>query len=155
MEKAVDLSRLFSGEHWFDPNPGPPTQGYALLAFLFAAVLGASLYLYFKKGKLFGEHRLLLNLASQASIVGIVLGGVGLVLVISRFLTVPYLSARGLVYLTLIALVGVVVYYAYYLLRVLPSKLVRYEAETLRRKYLPKPVSPVARPAKKKGKRRR
>ncbi|MBI2953270.1 MAG: hypothetical protein HYY30_03075 [Chloroflexi bacterium] len=151
----MDLSQLLSSEHWFNPNPGSPSIAYSVLAFVFAVVLGASIFLYVRKRHLFGEHSLRLKLAGQAAIIGAVLGAIGLALVFLRFFLVPYLSARFLVYATLIVLTGFVVYYAYYLLRVFPSKLVSYEAQSMRKRYMPKPSPATSRSAKKRSKKRR
>jgi amino acid transporter len=151
---GVDLSQLLSGEHWFEPNPGPPTLAYSALAFVFAVVLGAGLYLRFTKDKTFAEHRLKAKTAGRIATVAISVGAVGLIFVVLRYLSVPYLSARFFVYLAIIALVAAVVYYVYFLLRVLPSKLVAYEVQSARKKYMARPSPSSSRSAKKTKRRR-
>ena len=151
----MDLSRLLSTGHWFNPNPGPPSMAYSVLAFVFAVLLGAGIYVYINKKRLFGEHRLKARLANQIATLGIVLGFVGLVLVVCRYLLVPYLSARFLVYVVLIALVVAIVYYVYFLLHIYPSRLAVYEAEAIRRRYLPKQIVSSGRSLRKRAKKRR
>lgn len=151
----MDLTKLLNAEHWFNPNPGPPSLAYFALAFAFAMLLGASVYLYASRKRLFGGHRLKARVARQMAMVGAALSLVGLLLIVGRFLLVSYLSARALVYLVSIVLVIGAVYYAYYLLRVFPFRLIAYEAEAVRRKYSPKPSNPSGRCSKKRGKRRR
>jgi hypothetical protein len=91
----------------------------------------------------------------QMVTIGIATGAIGLILVILRYLSVTYLSARVLVYLTLMVLIGAVAYYAYYFTRVFPSRMVAYQANATRRKYMPKPVPAASRSSKKKSKRRK
>ncbi|MCL5265694.1 MAG: hypothetical protein M1343_11005 [Chloroflexi bacterium] len=151
----MDLSRLLNGEHWFDPNPGSPSAIYFILAFLFAVILGAGIYFYVSRQRLFKDHGLKLKLASQISTIGIALGFAGLALLVLRFLQVPYLSARALIYVVLLATLVAVVYYAYYFARVFPGQLATYDEQAMRRRYLAKPAPAAGRSAKKKKAKRR
>lgn len=152
----LEIELFFTAEHWFDPNPVPPSPYYVVFVFLFAVVLGASAYFYFSRGKLFKADALVSMLAPRLSLVGVAIGGLGVVFVLMRYLAVPYASARAWVYALAIAILVLAIYVGYLYRFAYPRAAAAYREQALKKRYMPKPgVVPSRRQHKKKGKRRR
>jgi len=160
---ALDLSLLFNPGHWFDVNPGAPSAYYwaLVLAFVILAVAGGVSYWYLRT-KRFGGHTLHARLAEVGGIAGLSVGLWALFLLLMRFLGVSVLSARVLLYVTILGVLGLGAYGVYYYLRLYPSRLAAYVREEERKRFLPtskskgRPVSSQsAASAKRKPKRKR
>lgn len=148
------LITLFSAEHLFDPNPGPPSVYYGIVGFFFAVIFGATLSTYLRYRQHPWGPPTLVKKVSRALVVGMILGGIGVILVIARFFTIPFLSMRIILYLWIITTLGLLGYAIYYVRRVYPTKKVAYQQAYARSRYMPKPA-PKPGGRKKKAKRRR
>jgi len=150
----IDWNKLSDPGHWLDPNPGAPSAYYYYLLLFFLLGLGACLYLYLyhAQKKLAGfpfQRQVVENIGTRGGIAF----AAGLVLLGLRLLEVPYLSARILLYLDLLALLALGAYLVYYLIA-------RYhidKAEYLARLQRQRPIAPRPRPrpAGERRKRRR
>ncbi len=159
----LDLSGLLNPSHWFDGNPGSPSPYYLILVVVFAllTVAGGVSYYYLRPGR-FRDHALRARLAEVVGVVSISLGLWGLFLLFMRYLNVGILSARVLLYLTILVVLGLAGYFVYFYLRRYPSMLATYHREEEHKRFLPKPKekgkampSAAVPHAKKKGKRKR
>ena len=151
-----EFGRLFSAEHWMDANPGQPSLFYAFIAFYFAAILGASAYLFINRARLFRQDPVRGAFATMALVAGMCIAALGLFFVLMRYLTVPYLSVRILVYVLVLATLALAAYAAYFLYFRYPKAFVAYQEEAIRKRYAPKQVVvPSRQGRKKKGKRRK
>ena len=139
---SLDLSLLLNPSHWMDGDPGAPSAWYWLLVVLFAAlsVAGGVTYSYLRTGR-FAGHGLHSRMAEVAGMAMASLGLWGLFLMLMRFLGIGLLSARILVYLTLLAGLGMAAYAIYFWLRRYPARLAAYVREEERKRYLPTPKS--------------
>jgi hypothetical protein len=142
----LDLSLLISPAHWLDGSPGSPSAWYWLLVVLFAtlAVAGGISYSYLRPTR-FRAHALHARLAEIAGMTAASLGLLGLFLLLMRFLNAPLLSARLLLYLTLLATLGSGGYGVYWYIRVYPGRLAAYRKEEERKRFLPQPKAARAR----------
>jgi hypothetical protein len=141
---------LFDLNHLFDANPGPPSPIYYAYAAFFLIVLGVGAYGYFFVRPTFG-NKLRRHYAQLLSVGAMILGGVGVVLIILRFLTVPYVSARALTYFWLVITVIYAIYVVYFLNRIQPRRLRQYQDAYTRLQFRPRP-RPGKSGKKKKGK---
>src|SRR3989304_6008578 len=96
---SLPFDKLFSTDSLFSPEPGAPSIVYGVIGVLYLLLLLAGILLYRYHEQLAGRHRLRASLAKPAATVGMVLGTIGVVLVVLRYLLVPILSARILIYL--------------------------------------------------------
>ena len=136
----LDLSLLLNPGHWFDGNPGSASGWYWIPAFLFFAAVAAGLYsYYYLRGRRFTTHALHARMAEVAGIAAISFGLWGLFLLLMRFLGVGLLSARILVYLTLLAGIGMIGYAIYWYSKKYPAKLHAHLREEERKRFLPTP----------------
>lgn len=136
----LDLSLLFDLAHWFDGGPGFPSEYYYPVAALYLIGLAAGLFLYFAYARRkFREHRLKRRVSETASIWAIALALAGLLLLGLRFATVPYLSARVFLYVTIIASIGSLAYLVFYWYKLYPKRLTSYEARVLHARYASRP----------------
>ncbi len=138
-EKLLDLGR------WFTPFPGPPGPLYLVATGAFLIWTIASVGLYAGRRRFFAGNGALIGMATRFGPYGIAIGVVGLFLLAMRYLDFPYLDARFLLYLTILAAIGYLGFLAYYLRRRYPARLAAVRAEELRRRYTP--------PARKKRRR--
>lgn len=145
---------LLDSGHLFDANPGPPSAIYFVYAAIFAIVLGVGAYGYFAVRPTF-SNKLRRQYAQVLSTGAMIIGGVGLVIVILRFLTIPFLSARILVYFWLLVTLAYVVFVVYFLYRVQPRRLREYQEAYTRLQFRPRPRPGKAGPSKGGKKRRR
>ncbi|MCL5074911.1 MAG: hypothetical protein M1136_04555 [Chloroflexi bacterium] len=155
----LNLEQLFNMPHWFDPNPGPPGPYDIALVVFFLLGLAISLYYYFFRERLFEPSSYKGQLARRFATIGMGLAGSGLLFLLFRYLTIPILSARAWLYIILLAALGFSAYLTYFFLRLYPSRQAAYQAERLRKKYLPKPKprpagTPNSKSKRRKGKRR-
>jgi hypothetical protein len=136
----LDLSLLLNPGHWFDGNPGSASGWYWIPALIFIAAIGAGFYsYYYLKARRFATHALHARMAEVAGIAGISFGFWGLFLLLIRFLGVGLLSARLLLYLTLLAGVGIVVYAIYWYVKKYPARLQAHLRDEERKRFLPTP----------------
>ena len=142
----MQLAKLLEVGRWFDGFPGPPGPLYlvAVVAFLFWTL--ASGYLYFTRRKVFVGNGALIGMVTRLGPYAIAIGLLGLFLLLMRYLGIPYLSIRFLLYLTIVAAVGYVGFIVYYLRVRYPRRVAEVRAFEMRRRYSPQP---------KRGKRRR
>lgn len=63
------------------------------------------------------------------------IGGIGLFLLLMRYLGVPYISMRFLLYLTTLSAVGFVGFLLYYFQKRYPARVAAVRAEEVRRRY--------------------
>ena len=148
----INWDRLLDPGHWLDPNPGPPSAYYYFVFLFFVLGLSVCFYLYFyhARRRLAGfplQQQVVQNVGTRGGIAF----AVGLVLVGLRMLEVPFLSARILLYLDILALLALGAYLAYYLIA-------RYHidrAEYLARAQRQRPITPRPRPRAAPGRRKR
>ncbi len=159
----LDPSLWLNPAHWLDGNPGSPSPYYLILVVFFAllAVAGGVSYSYLRPGR-FRDHALHARLAEVVGMVAASLGLWGLFLLLMRYLNVGILSARILLYLTLLAVLGFAGYLIYFYFKRYPAKLTEYVRGEERKRFLPKPKEKgkPSQPAatayvKKKGKKKR
>lgn len=129
---------LIDAGHLFDPNPGPPSAVYFAYALIFLIVLGVGAYGYFVVRPTFG-NKLRRYYAQVLSTGAMIVGGVGLIFIILRFLTVPVLSARILTYFWLVVTFAYSVFVVYFLYRVQPRRLRKYQEAFTRAQFRPRP----------------
>jgi hypothetical protein len=143
----LDLSLLLNPGHWFDGNPGSASGWYWIPAFIFLAAVAAGFYSYFYlKDRRFATRQLHARMAEVAGIAAISFGFWGLFLLLIRFLGVGLLSARLLLYLTLLAGVGMIGYAIYWYIKRYPAKLLAHLKEEDRKRYLPTPKAGRTKP---------
>ena len=136
----LQSAKLMDLAHWFDPNPGPPSPYYVLVALVLAAGLGIALYFSFVHvPRAYADHTFKAQVFGRFGKAFAILFGLGLILALLRYVQVPYLSARFLLYTDLAAAGLLALFGVFYFSRLFPVKLAAYEAEALRRRYLPKP----------------
>jgi hypothetical protein len=147
---SIDWSLLLDPGHWFDGNPGSASGWYWIPGLIFLAALGAGLYsYYYLRARRFASHSLHAHLAEVAGIAGISFGLWGLFLLLMRFWGVGLLSARILLYLTLLAGVGMIGYAIFRIRKDYPASLQAYTREEERKRFLPAPKAgrPKPKPA--------
>lgn len=149
----LEPGRLLDPNHLFDPNPGPPSAIYFVAVGLFLIVLGVGAYNYFFVRPTFG-NKLRRYYAEVLSLGGMVLGGIGLIIVILRFLAVPFLSARIITYFWVVITALYSVFVVYFLYRIQPRRLREYQEAFTRLQFRPRP-KPGKRGAPKGGKKKR
>jgi hypothetical protein len=159
----LDLSQLFTPSHWFDGDPGSPSAYYLLLVIFFAAlaVAGGVIYWYLRPRR-FAANALHSRMAEVSGVAGVSLGLLGLFLLLMRYLTVTILSARLLLYLTLLAVLVLAGYAIYFYVKRYPAMLADQKRDEERKRFMPKPkdkaratpATPGA-PAKKKAKKKK
>ncbi len=142
----MHLQELLDIGHLLDSFPGPPSPIYLVAAVVFLIWTSASLYVYYFRRKVFAGNGALIGMATKFGPYAIAIGVIGLFLLAMRYLGIPYISVRFLLYLTMLAAIGYVGFLIYYLVRRYPSRLAEVRAAEIRRRYAPE---------RKRGKRRR
>ena len=146
----LDLSLLLNPEHWFNGSPGPASAWYWILFafFLVVAAAGGVIYWVLRPGRYAG-NTLHARMAEVAGIAAVSYGLWGLFLLLVRALGIGLLSARLLMYLTLLAAVGLLAYAVYYQMKFYPLRLAAYNKEQERKRFLPTPKGsrPAPKPA--------
>ena len=127
--KLLDLSR------WFAPFPEPPGSIYLVAVVVFGLWTIASVLLYVRRRQLFAGNGALIGMGTRFGPWAILIGGIGLFLLLMRYLGVPYISIRFLLYVTILAAIGYVGFLIYYLRRRYPGRLAAVRAEEQRRRY--------------------
>ena len=146
----LDLSLLLNPSNWFNGNPGSASGWYWIPAIIFLAATAGGFYSYFYlRDRRFAAHGLHARLAEVAGIAAISFGLWGLFLLLMRFWDVGLLSARILLYLTLLAGVGMAGYAIYWYSKVYPARLHAHLREEERKRFLPTPKAgrPKPKPA--------
>lgn len=155
----LPLDRLFDPTFLFDINPGYPSDWYSILAALFGLILIAAqgLYLWWARPA-FARDPYRLRLARRVALTAGSVSSVAILLIAARYLTIPFLSMRFLLILTILVGLGLLAYFAFYMVRVFPTRSAVQEREAARQRYLPqqrpRQVPAVAR-KKKKGKKKK
>lgn len=136
----LQLLELLKPGHWFEPHPGAPSAYYyAVAALLVIGTVASAYFSFFDVRRRFRDHAFRARLFVRFGRAYVGLFAVGLALVLLRFGGVGYLSARFLLYLDLLGMLGVAAFAAYYLTCRYRLRLAEYDAEALRQKYLPRP----------------
>lgn len=150
----LDLSLLLNPAHWFDGNPGSASAWYWIPAviFLVATVGGFYSYSYLRTHN-FATHALHARMAEIVGIAAVSFGLWGLFLLLMRFLGVGLLSARIVLYLTLLAGVGMIGYAIYWYSKEYAGRLRAQLREEERKRFLPTPKAgrPKPKPATSNG----
>ncbi len=153
------MDKLLDPGYLFDLNPGPPSDWYAIVAAIFAVVLlvAQGLYHFWAKSA-FAQNAYLLRLARIVVMLAGAVSSVAILLVIARYLTLPFLSMRFLLLLTILVGIGLAAYFVYYMVKIFPMKTAMLARESIRQRYLPQ-QRPQRLPAtirqRKKGKRKK
>ena len=136
----LDWSLLFDGKHWFDPAPGKPTIYYLIILILFALALASSLFIqfYYVRWK-FKDHALKRNISRTISFRMGLISLIGLVLLIFRYLGLPYLAARVWLYLTILVGFGFLGYLIRFMSKTYSVKVAEYDQRLLKQKYAHRP----------------
>jgi len=142
----------------FDPSPLSPRWPYILLIVFFAVLAAAGGVAYFLRARLFPNQPLRVELAARFGPIGLGIGAVGLVLLLLRFFTVPYVSMRSLLLLVTLIALAFIGYLAYVVVARYPALAEAQRAEQSRARpaaHAHTPPRVVARtPAKRKPKKR-
>jgi amino acid permease len=131
----VQLQKLLDLGRWFNPFPEPPGPLYLVALVVFVVWLGASIAVYAYRRRFFAGNGARIGMATRFGPYAITIGVVGILLLGMRYASIPYLSVRFLLYLTILVAIGFVVFLAYYLRRRYPARLAAVRAEELRRRY--------------------
>jgi hypothetical protein len=146
----LDFSLLLDPGHWFNGNPGSASAWYWIPALIFLAAAGGGLYGYsYLRSRRFATHSLHARMAEVAGIAAVSFGLWGLFLLLMRFWNVGLLSARILLYLTLLAGLGLIGYAVYWYRKQYSAKLTAYLREEEHKRFLPTPKAgrPKPKPA--------
>lgn len=138
-----------------DVRPPAPSFWYLGLAALFAVVLVGSALVYYFRRDIFPPRSAHLRVVPRFATWGAVLGGVGLALVLARYLGVPYLSMRLWLVLATLAVPAYAGYVAYFYRTRFPSMRAVHQAEEARLKYVRPTASQVAGGSRRRSKKRR
>jgi hypothetical protein len=137
---SIDWSLLLNPGHWFDGNPGSASVWYWIPGLIFLAAVGAGLYsYYYLRTRRFAAHALHARMIEVVGIAAISYGLWGLFLLLMRFWGVGLLSARILLYLTLLAGLGLIGYALYWYRKEYPTRLRTHLREEERKRFLPTP----------------
>jgi hypothetical protein len=131
----VQLSRLLDLSRWFAPFPEPPDPLYLVAVAVFGLWTIASVVIYVRRRQLFAGNGALIGMGTRFGPWAILIGGIGLFLLLMRYLGVPYISIRFLLYLTILTAVGYLVFLVYYFRQRYPARVAAVRAEELRRRY--------------------
>src|SRR5690242_11356072 len=127
-------SLLLSPDHWFDKNPGPLTVLYAVPAGILVVTFLFSLFIYLRRRDIYAGHVLHIRLARILTTASMTISGIGILLLLARAVQMDWLSMRFLLYLDLLALIGLFAYFKfYYLAYRYPHDLAYFEKEERRR----------------------
>lgn len=133
----IQIQKLFVLGRWFDPFPPPPSPIYLVAVAAFVIWTIASLYLYFFRRRVFAGNGALIGMATRLGGYAITIGFVGLFFLAMRYLQVPYLDVRFLLYLTILSAIGFIIFIIYYLRRRYPARVAQVKALELRQRYGP------------------
>ena len=131
--QPLKFGDLISG--WFTPFPTAPSTLDLVAVVFFGLWTIASIAIYVRRRQLFAGNGALIGVITRFGPYAITIGVVGLFLLLMRYLSVPYISIRFLLYLTAISALGFVVFLVYYFRQRYPSRLAAIRAEELRRRY--------------------
>lgn len=146
----LDLSLLLNPGHWFNGNPGSASGWYWIPAVIFlATTIGGFYSYYYLRDHRFAGHALHARMAEVVGIAAISFGLWGLFLLLLRFLGVGLISARIVLYLTLLAGLGMIGYAIYWYSKKYPTRLRAHLREEERKRFLPTPKAgrPKPKPA--------
>jgi amino acid permease len=138
LEKLLDLGRWFTPFPWLRVDnslPEPPGLPTLVAVVVFILWLGASIAVYAFRRRLFAGNGARIGMATRFGPYAITIGAVGVFLLGMRYADIPYVSIRFLLYATILAAIGYVVFLAYYLWRRYPVRLAEVRAQELRRRY--------------------
>jgi hypothetical protein len=127
--KLIDLSR------WFAPFPEPPGPLYLVAVVAFGLWTIASVFIYVRRRQLFVGNGALIGVVTRFGPWSIAIGGTGLFLLLMRYLGVPYISIRFLLYLTILTAIGFLGFLAYYFRQRYPARVAAVRTEEIRRRY--------------------
>jgi hypothetical protein len=130
---VVKMSSLISG--WFTPFPEQFSRLDLVAVVAFVLWTAVSIFVYLRRRQLFAGNGALIGLTTRYGPYAITIGCVGLFLLLMRYLGVPYIDMRFLLYLTVLAAIGFLGFLAYYLRWRYPARLAAVRAEEQRRKY--------------------
>ncbi|MBI2914386.1 MAG: hypothetical protein HYY08_00520 [Firmicutes bacterium] len=154
------LAKLFDPGYLFDPSPaGPPSGWYEVLAIAFIVISLAvqGLYYYWAR-RSFAQDVYHLRLARTVAMFVGAVSSVALILILARYLSLPFLSMRILLILTIVVGLVLAAYFVYYMVRVYPLKTAMAAREAIRQRYLPQQrprPTPTASRQRRKGKRKK
>jgi hypothetical protein len=131
----VQPSKLIDPSRWFQPFPEAPGALYIVVAVAFIIWTIASILVYMRRRQLFAGNGALIGIVTRFGPYAITIGAIGLFLLAMRYLGVPYISIRFLLYVTVLAAIGYLGFLVYYLRWRYPSRLAAVRAEELRRRY--------------------
>jgi hypothetical protein len=124
---------LISG--WFTPFPTPPSALDLVAVVFFGVWTIASIAIYVRRRQLFAGNGALIGVVTRLGPYAITIGAVGLFLLLMRYLGIPYISIRFLLYLAALSAFGFVVFLVYYFRQRYPRRLAAVRAEEIRRRY--------------------
>jgi hypothetical protein len=147
----------FSSGYLFQtpPNPGPFFTAFTVALVVLFLICA---FAYWRRGRLARNNPVLRRLIRRAAQVGMWTSAIAILLALTRYAQIPYLSMPIVLYLSLLLIVGVVAYFVYELSERYPLAVWKLQESHIERRYRPatKPRSEPqrARP-KERGKRRR
>jgi hypothetical protein len=131
----VDFQGLING--WFLTVPPAPTAINYVAVVFFVVWTIANSYIYRFRRRIFAGNGARIGVVTRHGGWAIGIGIVGLVLLAARYIGIPLLEMRFLLYLTVLAAAAFAVYIAYYLRRHYPLHVQAVRAEEVRRRYAP------------------
>ena len=135
----MDFAKLLQVGRWLEPFPGSPSAIYLVAVAAFVVWTIACMVLYIGRRRIFAGRGALIGMTKRLGGYAIAIGWVGLFFLAMRYLAVPYLDVRFLLYLTILAAIGYLGFIAYYVRRHYPTRVAEVKAHDLRRRYAPTP----------------
>lgn len=131
----LQIQKLLQPGHLLNWLPGPPSAFYLLIVAAFLIWTFASSYIYVSRRRLFIGNGASIGMATEFGPYAIAIGGIGLFLLLMRYLGVPYLSIRAILYLNVLVAIGFLGFLAYYVRVRYPARLAKVRSEEMRRRY--------------------
>ena len=131
--ESSKFSELLAG--WFTSFPGPPSLLDLVAVAFFLIWTIATVVVYVRRRPLFAGNGALIGIVTRFGPYAITIGAIGLFLLLMRYVAVPYISMRFLLYLTTLSAVGFIGFLGYYFRRRYPARLAAARAEEVRRRY--------------------
>jgi|GEM_PF-6498108 len=131
----MNWTDLITVSRWFTPFPGPVgwPEWAALVGFILWTVASSIVFRF--RRRFFVGNGALIGAGTRYGPYAIWLGILGLFLLGCRFATVPYVSIRFALYLSILAVVGYLGFLGYYFRKRYPADVAAVRAEETRRRY--------------------
>ena len=131
------MQQVLDPNHWL--NSFPPAPGWAIFVALIAFVVWTivSSFVYIRRRQLFAGNGALIGMGTRFGWYAISIGIVGLLLILARYVQLPYVDMPLILLLDSLLAVGFLIFLIYSLRRRYPARLAAVRAHELRRHYAP------------------